>query len=337
MKNKIYIITNENFYFNGENYYCDNIDLKSIPEELNKFSDLHIIGRKSPTQKSKKVNLKNIIISKNIFMYLFEVIKSFKNKNTKYLIISISPFTFIASLIFKIFFKKHFIYLRSDGFEEYKSILGSLGPLLYGFMFYLGTINSNLISCRKHILKNKKGIIVHPSQINEKWLTNRKEINFDQIKLLYIGRIRVEKGIFSLIEILKNSNLELSIITAEKKTQLENIHKNVSVESFENYEDSIIKFYDKNNIFILPSFTEGHPQVLDEALARHRPVIIFEEISHVLRDRKGVFVSKRNINSLNETVSHIKYNFAKINKEIKLNKLPTKKNFMFELKKIMFE
>ena len=255
MKNKIYIITNENFYFNGENYYCDNIDLKSIPEELNKFSDLHIIGRKSPTQKSKKVNLKNIIISKNIFMYLFEVIKSFKNKNTKYLIISISPFTFIASLVFKIFFKKHFIYLRSDGFEEYKSILGSLGPLLYGFMFYLGTINSNLISCRKHILKNKKGIIVHPSQINEKWLTNRKEINFDQIKLLYIGRIRVEKGIFSLIEILKNSNLELSIITAEKKTQLENIHKNVSVESFENYEDSIIKFYDKNNIFILPSFT----------------------------------------------------------------------------------
>ena len=107
--------------------------------------------------------------------------------------------------------------------------------------------------------------------------------------------------------------------------------------SFENYDDSIIKFYDESNIFILPSFTEGHPQVLDEALARHRPVIIFEEISHVLRDRKGIFISKRNINSLNETINHIKHNYENILEEIKKNNLPTKKSFMIELKKILFD
>ena len=65
-------------------------------------------------------------------------------------------------------------------------------------MFYLGVLNSNLISCRNHILKNKKGIIVHPSQINERWLNNRIKVSTDKIKLLYVGRIRVEKGIFSL-------------------------------------------------------------------------------------------------------------------------------------------
>ena len=70
---------------------------------------------------------------------------------------------------------------------------------------------------------------------------------------------------------------------------------------------------------------------------RHRPVIIFEEISHVLRDRKGIFISKRNINSLNETVNHIKNNYERIVEEIKTNKLPTKKSFMLELKKIIFE
>ena len=337
MKNKIYIISNEIFYFNGKDFFCDNIDLKSIPEEFNKFSEVHLLARKSNSQRSKKVNIDKVVISKNIFIYLKEILKSLKYKNAKYLIISISPFTFLASLILKISLRKHFIYLRSDGFEEYKSIFGIVGPLIYGFMFYLGVIKSNLISCRDHILKNKKGITVHPSQINEKWLNNRVKGSMDTIKLLYVGRIRVEKGIFSLLKILKNTNLKLSIITSEKNVKLKSPSENINITSFENYQDSIIKFYDESNIFILPSFTEGHPQVLDEALARHRPVIIFEEISHVLRNRKGIFVSKRNINSLNDTVSHIKNNYEKIVEEIKTNRLPTKKNFMFELKKIIFE
>ena len=43
--------------------------------------------------------------------------------------------------------------------------------------------------------------------------------------------------------------------------------------------NNMIKFYDNSNIFILPSFTEGHPMVLLESLARLRPVIIFNEIN----------------------------------------------------------
>jgi len=337
MIEKIYIISNEIFYFDGENYFCDNIDLKSIPEELKNFSEVRLIARATENIRSKKVNLNNIKISKNIFTYLIEIFKSLKSKNSKYLIISISPYTFIASLILKIFFKKHFIYLRSDGFEEYKSILGFLGPAIYGLMFSIGSIGCRLISCRDHILKNKKGDIVNPSQLNEKWFTNKKEIDFDNTRLLYVGRIRVEKGIFSLLKILENTDIKLTIVTSEKGIKLKDTNKNIAVISFENYEDSIIKFYDENNIFILPSFTEGHPQVLDEALARLRPVIVFEEISHVLRDRKGVFISRRDINSLKETINQIKGNYKKIIEEIKNNKLPTKKDFILELKEIIFK
>ena len=85
----------------------------------------------------------------------------------------------------------------------------------------------------------------------------------------------------------------------------------------------------------MPSFTEAHPQVLDEALARHKPVIIFEEISHVARDRKGIFISKRNIESLKETVNYIIQNYINIQTEIKKNILPTKKQFIEELKDIL--
>lgn len=336
MEKKLYIITNESFYDQDNNYYCDNIDLKSIPEGLSKYSETYIIGRKSNVFRSKKVEIQKITILSNIFSYLFSLMKSFRDKKSYYLIISISPYTFFASLILKIFFKKHFIYLRSDGYEEYKAILGFIGPFIYHLMFSIAAVNSNLISCRKHILKNKKGEIVHPSQLNKKWLAASQDLDFKKIKLLYVGRIRVEKGIYSLLKIIKNSELELTVVTPEKDIKVKSTPKNVTIVNCENYNDSIIEFYDKNCIFILPSFTEGHPQVLDEALARNRPVIIFKEISHVLRDRKGIFISNRDTDSLMKTIRHIEINYEKIKEEMKKNKLPMKENFIIELKNIIF-
>ena len=59
----------------------------------------------------------------------------------------------------------------------------------------------------------------------------------------------------------------------------------------------LIETYDNHNILVLPSFTEGQPYVVDEALARKRPVLIFEDIADIIKGRKGIFVSKRNVNT----------------------------------------
>ena len=126
---------------------------------------------------------------------------------------------------------------------------------------------------------------MNPSQLNEKWFKEIKKINPFKIKLLYVGRMRVEKGIFSLLNLLKETSYSLTIVTSEKDIKEYN-YNNLELISFENYNDSIIKFYDDHNIFILPSFTEAHPQVLDEALARCRPVIVFSDINHVKRMRR---------------------------------------------------
>tara|TARA_B100001093_G_C26798051_1_gene1002076 strand:- start:777 stop:1799 length:1023 start_codon:yes stop_codon:yes gene_type:complete len=337
VKKKLFIITNESFYIRDGNFFCDNIDLKSIPDELKKYFEICIIGRKSNKPRSKKLETKSVKIYNNIISYLFFIIVSFFNNNNNYFIISISPYTFISSIFLKIFFKKHFIYLRSDGYEEYKVILGKFGKLIYHIMFNISSLNANLISCRKYILKNKNGKIVHPSQLNNKWFASPKNLELNKLKLLYVGRIRVEKGIYSLLKILKNSNIELTIITAEKEHKLNLTNPNIEIKSFENQNDDIIKFYDENIILILPSFTEGHPQVLDEALARKRPIIVFNEISHVLRNRKGIFVCNRDLHSLKMTIDYIKKNYLKIKEEMNLNKLPTKQNFIKELKDIILE
>ena len=107
--------------------------------------------------------------------------------------------------------------------------------------------------------------------------------------------------------------------------------------SHHNKNDSIIQFYDNHNIFILPSFTEAHPQVLDEALSRKRPVIIFKEISHVIRNRKEYLFSERNISSLEETINYIKNNYDQIKEQMKENILPTKKIFIDNLQKYNIE
>ena len=336
-KEELYIITNESFNNENNLFFCDNIDLKSIPEELNKYCKVNIIGRKSKIKRSKLVKLSSINIFKNILSYIIFILKTGLKKKANYLIISISPYTFLASLILKILNQKHFIYLRSDGYEEYKSIFGFFGPIIYHVMFTIASYKSDLISCRKHILKNKKGNIVNPSQLNNQWFDFKNKLKHKKINLLYVGRLRVEKGIFSLLQMLKNSSLELTIVTSEKEVFFENKDKNVSIITFQNYNNSIIKFYDEHAIFILPSYTEAHPQVLDEALARRKPVIIFKEISHVVRDRKGIFISERNIKSLKKTIDYISNNYDKIIKNIEKNILPTKSKFISELKNIILK
>ena len=326
---KLFIISNESIFQKNNTYFCDNIDLKSTPEGLNKKFEVNIIARKSSKERVHQINIKNIKVFKSIFSYISSLVNSFKQENSKYLIISISPYTFLACIFLKLFKKKPIVYLRSDGYGEYKSILGFMGVALYHLMFSFTASVSSLISCREYILRKRKGNIVLPSQLDEDWFTNYKEVNFEEFKILYVGRIRIEKGIFSLLKLIKDkNNLHLTIVGAEKNT-LQNIKQsNVSVIENEDDKFGLIKFYDNHNIFVLPSFTEGHPMSLLEALARKRPVVIFEEIQHVIGDKRGIFVSKRNFESFLKTIEHIKKNYREIQEEMKDNKLPTNKEFI---------
>ena len=334
---KLFIISNESVFNYEENFFCDNIDLKSTPEGLSNKFEVNLIGRKSKKIRSHKINIKNIKTYRNILSYLFGIFRALKEKNSRYLIISISPFTFIACILIKLFKRKIIIYLRSDGYGEYKAIFGFFGPIIYHLMFSILSKNSSLISCREYILKNKVGDIVAPSQITTQWLENYKEAQTHNIKLLYVGRIKKEKGIYSLLEIIKNSNtsFSLSIIGAEKNFSNFIVQDNVHIYEVENNERNLIKLYDDHNIFVLPSYTEGHPMALLESLARLRPVIIFKEIEHVIGDKKGIFVTERNSDSFFKTINYIKKNYSNIQQDMKKNKLPTKEEFLKKFSEII--
>ena len=329
MKKKLFIFSNESIYTSNDKFYCDNLDLKTTPEGLNKKFDVNLFGRKSFQKKAHEIKINKIRVFSNIFTYLLELKKVLKNKEAKFLIISISPYTFLISLFIKILGQKPIVYLRSDGYEEYKAILGKIGPTIYHLMFSITGAISNLISCRNHILRGKKGKIISPSQLDSVWLRQPKNLDIKNFKLLYVGRIRVEKGIFSLAELIKNKrDITLTIIVAEKGRSSGINQSNIKILPRIVNKTKFIKCYDDHNVFILPSFTEGHPMVLLEALARRRPVVIFEEIRHVIGEKQGIYVSKRNFVSLLGTLNEIKKNQRKIQKDMKKNKLPLYKDYI---------
>ena len=335
--NNLFIISNESVFEDNGNFYCDNIDLKSTPEGLSKIFKVNLFARKSKKKRVHKINLKNIIVSNNILSFLINILNTSYNKDTKYLVISITPYTFLISILLRILRKKPIVYLRSDGYGEYKAIFGFFGPVIYHLMFIIVSNISSLVSCRKYILKGNSGEIVSPSQLSPNWLANIKEPNLDKIKLLYVGRIRKEKGIFSLLELIKNIKIELTltIVGAEKGFNNSFSEKNIKLFNIESNEEKLIEYYDDHNIFILPSFTEGHPMVLLESLARLRPVIIFKDIEHVIEDKKGIFVAERNIESLLEKIEFIRKNYLSTQAEMNKNNLPTKQDFLRDLSSII--
>ena len=102
MKKKLFIFSNESIYIEENKFFCDNLDLKSTPEGLNKKYEVNLLGRKSNKKRSHEVKIKRVKVFSNIFSYLSEVKNASKNNDSKFLIISISPYTFLISLFIKI-------------------------------------------------------------------------------------------------------------------------------------------------------------------------------------------------------------------------------------------
>ncbi len=232
-------------------------------------------------------------------------------------------------MLLRLLGKKPIIYLRSDGYGEYKAIIGKIGPTIYHIMYSIVSSFSHLISCREYILQGKEGKIVSPSQLNSSWLRKPKHIECKKFKLLFVGRFKIEKGIYSLLDLIKNKkDISLTLVGAEKNYSYNINQSNVKIHQTQSNKLKLIKFYDDHNIFILPSYTEGYPMVILESLARMRPVVVFEDIKHVIGNKKGIFVSKRNFTNLLNTLNNIKKNYKKIQKDMKKNKLPSHKDFI---------
>ena len=336
-KNPLVIINNEKVFKQGTGHYCDNLDMKVLPEGLSSQHDVEFIVRSSKIKGSQPLNLENIKVASNIFKFIYFIINTFRKKRVSYLLITITPYTFISFLILFLFRKKTYVYLMSSGHEEWKHILGPWSVWIFNIMYLIVTKNSSIIVCHERLFNKEKSYQVYPSRLDSKWFTNHKEILTEKIKLLYVGRINPEKGIYDFLKMYDQVKIKTEFSIAGDSKNLKINNNNVKLLGYVSDPQSLIDVYDSHNIMVLPSFTEAHPYVVDECLSRIRPVIIFEDISYIVRDKKGVFISKRNIESFSKTLEYVIKNYYEIQKDIKKNKLPTKQDMLMEFSRILSE
>lgn len=326
-------MNNEKVFKEKNNFFCDNLDLKVVPEELNKFFKVKYLVRSSNKKGGQQINLDDIQPASNIFKFIYNLLKTFKI-NSDYLIISITPYTFIAYLFLLLFNKKVYLYLWSDGHEEWRYLLGKWSVWIFHLMYLICTFRSEIIVCNKRLTK-KKSHLISISRLEELWFKDLVKAPLDQVNFLYVGRISKEKGIFDFLKMFENLKMKKKLsIVGYSKNFISNNSK-INLLGYISEPKTLINIYDQHNITILPSYTEGYPYVVDELLSRKRPVIIFEEISYVINNKKGVFVTKRNVESLTKITNYILQNYEKIQDEMNENKLPTKNSMIKQISDII--
>ena len=92
------------------NFFSRNYNFKILPEGLNRYFNVEYIVRKSNVREHHKLNLDKIKVASNIFQFIYFVLSTFRQKNTKYYII-ISHHILLFHFYFYLFLKKKYLFI----------------------------------------------------------------------------------------------------------------------------------------------------------------------------------------------------------------------------------
>lgn len=192
----------------------------------------------------------------------------------------------IASILARKYKIKHYHFEHGSSFVQDGSALVRLFAYLFDNTLGKYILNkSDLVfpiseGVRKFLEKNYKNAKLGPTLYNSYEIKNK---NFKtspkpaKAKLLFVGRLVKSKGVYELIEatkILKDKNFPFTLtligdgtekVNLEKYVFDHNLTNNVFIKGKLPYEETQLEF-PKYDIFINPSYTEGLPTTVLEAL-----------------------------------------------------------------------
>ncbi len=138
-------------------------------------------------------------------------------------------------------------------------------------------------------LKNSKMKVI-PNYVLTDFFRPNKNGTYKSGRIFFVGRLDDQKNLFALLEAIQGLNVELDIIGdgSQRKALEKSARENkVNVHFLGNRPHTELpQYFNKAEIFVLPSLYEGHPKTLLEAMSCGLPVIgtdvsgIRELISH---------------------------------------------------------
>mgnify|MGYP005839577415 CR=1 FL=1 len=198
---------------------------------------------------------------------------------------------------------------------------------------FLQSKDDDLLARNRHFLKNAANIVwigngVNPKEfgisVNRESIRSKLGVGEAEIAIGYIGRVVREKGIVELIKALsmitdKNKNVKLIIIGGtlesdrDKVTanEINEIIKRVGLKNhvlFLGFRNDIPELLSAIDIFVLPSYREGFPRSIIEAMMSGKPVIATnirgcrEEVVH---GETGLIVEPKDVHGLADALEKL--------------------------------
>jgi len=166
-------------------------------------------------------------------------------------------------------------------------------------------------------INNPSKIVVIPQGVNtDLFPYKERNIPIDPLKVLYVGRISMEKGIADLIEAVGNleskliSNIKITLIGEcldKTKEQLQRKISQLDIDDIVEWKGYIIQdelknYYHSYSLLILPSRTEGLPNVILEGMASGIPCLgtAVGEIPYLLGENRGILVNPNDFKDLQD-------------------------------------
>jgi glycosyltransferase involved in cell wall biosynthesis len=141
----------------------------------------------------------------------------------------------------------------------------------------------------------------------------------DSIELLYTGRIDVAKGLFELVEatsilIKENYRLVLNIVGWEQdnvarlvENKMIALAKNLGIEKQlifhgrKTVGPELNKMYQQADLYVIPSYHEGFPRTIWEAMANSLPVIATKVggiPSYLTHEKNAILIETKSVNEI---------------------------------------
>lgn len=254
----------------------------------------------------------------------------------------------ISIFILKMFNKKVKIILKTHGTTQSAIFSKSvLKKYLLRNIDLLLVLSQEELQSFKELPFNKIGITANPidfKQYNQdRNFKKQEEIDQETIVLLFVGRFIKEKGILELIEacrLIKEKTLPFKLFCLGNGPLLGEIQQLIKDFELENEiilvghipEEKTKYYYSNCDILILPSYKEGFPMAIFQAVAAGKPVIttkINACADHLREYENCLWVEKNNPNDLAEKITFL-LNNDELKRKMNQNNKAIAQNFTAE-------
>jgi glycosyltransferase involved in cell wall biosynthesis len=281
---------------------------------------------------------------KKAFFYLtlnLNIFKLFKHKiiyitpgQTFYGILKYGFFIILGS----VFRKELIIHVHGNHLgQEYKSLNGIKRNIFYFLVsrFRKGIVLSESLKHNLTPFIDQASIFCLPNFAQDYLYTQDKKLVNDELRIFYLSNLMKEKGIFCLLNALKNLEKNNIIYKAKIAGNIDQKYSKEILNLFTELKNAeyigVVNGDDKKNllkwgnVFVLPTFykMEGQPISILEAMATENLVVTTNHagIPDIFKDKvNGYLVKKNSIKSIQDILTYIASNKSEIEKIATYNK-----------------